>query len=121
MNAEDLKKRTKRFALDGIGLFRVLPNEEVARIIGKQMVRCSTSVGANYRSACLAKSKADMVHKLKIVEEESDEAAYWLELLMESNSCPKVDCRPLHREATEIKSIMTASILTLKNGKRDQS
>lgn len=83
-------------------------------MIARQLIRCASSVGANYRSACLAKSNSDMVSKLKIVEEESDESKYWLELLCESNTIDQSSIDPLHREADEIFKIMSASVKTLR-------
>ena len=79
----DLQDRTKKFALDVIRLCTRLPQKQEYWIIGKQLIRSATSVGANYRSACRAKSKADFIAKLSIVEEEADESIYWLELLEE--------------------------------------
>lgn len=115
MTPEELKQRTKAFALASIRLFQTLPPDDVSRIIGKQFVRCATSVGANYRAACLAKSPADMINKLKIVEEEVDESGYWLELLEESRLVSPDALKALHQESTEIRKIITASILTLKD------
>lgn len=115
MTPEALQKRTKLFAVDVIRLYRSLPNDEVARIIGKQIVRSGTSVGANYRSACLAKSTADMVNKLKIVEEESDETAFWLELLREADVMVSPQADRLLQEANELRKITSASIKTLKS------
>lgn len=82
MTEIELKNRTKQFALRIINLYKALPNENVAQIIGKQLLRSGTSVGANYRAACLGKSKADFVAKLGIVQEEADECIYWIELLL---------------------------------------
>jgi len=79
----DLQARTKQFALDMIRLCAQLPQKQEYWIISKQVMRSATSVGANYRSACRAKSKADFINKMSIVEEEADESAYWLELLEE--------------------------------------
>jgi len=82
MDAEELKKQTQQFAIAIIFLVQNFPNQSAARIIGNQLLRCGTSVGANYRAACRARSGADFVAKLKIVEEECDEVIYWLELLL---------------------------------------
>src|SRR6478735_142104 len=84
MTQEQMKQRTKRFALRIIKLANSLPNTLAAITIGKQLLRSGTSVGANYRSACRAKSTADFISKLSIVEEESDESIYWMELLIEA-------------------------------------
>ena len=84
MNKEEMKQRTKRFALDIIRLVRSLPRSPLADTMGRQLLRAGTSVGANYRAACRAKSTADFIAKMGTVEEEIDESAYWLELLTES-------------------------------------
>src|SRR2546430_721605 len=76
----EFKRKTKLAALSSIAFVDALPRQTAAQVIGKQFIRCATSVGANYRAACRAKSVADMVAKLAIVEEEADEAVYWLEL-----------------------------------------
>lgn len=83
MNETIFKQRTKNLALRVIRLVESLPNTKTAHIIGKQLIRSATSVGANYRASCRAKSTADMINKLKIVEEETDETLYWMELLTE--------------------------------------
>ncbi|MCB0037997.1 MAG: four helix bundle protein [Anaerolineales bacterium] len=93
----------------------VLPKNRVANIFAKQIIRSATSVGANYRAACRAKSTADMVAKLAIVEEESDETLYWLELIAESNLLPADQLRPHWSEMNEILSMTISSIKTLKN------
>ena len=117
MNPDQLRHRTKRFALQVIGLVRSLPSDSTAQIIGRQLLRSATSVGANYRSACLAKSKPDMIAKLKVVEEESDEAVYWLELLLESGYSHN-DLPPLLTEGDELRRIMAASAITLRRADR---
>ena len=85
MTQTEMKERTKKFALRVIRLTESLPHAKTADVIGKQLVRCGTSVGANYRAACRAKSTADFISKLSIVEEEADESIYWMELLIEAN------------------------------------
>lgn len=115
MNEELFKKRTKQAALDIIKMTEVLPKNRVANIFAKQIIRSATSVGANYRAACRAKSTADMVAKLAIVEEESDETLYWLELIAESNLLPADQLRPHWSEMNEILSMTISSIKTLKN------
>ncbi len=84
MTEQEFKDRTKQIALRVIRLVESLPNTKTAQIIGKQLLRSATSVGANYQAACRGKSTADILHKLAIVEEEADESLYWLELLIES-------------------------------------
>jgi len=81
---KDLKQRTKKFALRIIRLVEALPKGRTADVIGRQLLRSGTSVGANYRSACRAKSTADFVSKMGIVEEEADESLFWMELLVEA-------------------------------------
>ncbi|MGD0338356.1 MAG: four helix bundle protein [Bacteroidota bacterium] len=83
MTPDELKKRTKKFSLDIIRLVESLPNNKIGNILGKQLMRSATSVGANYRSACRARSKADFISKIQIVEEEADESMYWLEMIQE--------------------------------------
>jgi four helix bundle protein len=80
----DLKQRTKVFALDVIRMIGALPHNNTSVVIERQLLRSATSVGSNYRSACLARSKADFISKMGIVQEEADESVYWLELLEES-------------------------------------
>ena len=84
MTKEEMKKRTKQFSLRIIKLVESLPKEKVANVIGNQLLRAGTSVGANYRAACRGRSKADFISKMGIVEEEADECIYWMELLVES-------------------------------------
>jgi four helix bundle protein len=109
-----MKERTKRFALRITRLVSSLPNTTIARTLGKQLVRSGTSVGANYRSACRAKSTADFICKLAIVEEEADESIYWMELLVDSNIVPRPLLADLADEANQIVSIIVAAIKTSK-------
>ena len=109
---DDLKARTYAFALRIIHLWRALPHREDAHVLGKQLLRCGTSVGANYRSACLAKSPKDFLNKVRICLEEADESCYWLNLLIETEILPESKLRPLLTEAHEISAIMTASANT---------
>ncbi len=101
-----LKLRTKTFVLASIKLFQSLPKTEEARIVGKQFLRSSSSVGANYRAACRARSKAEFFAKLSITVEEADETQFWLEILLESGIVTK-DIRDLMKEAGEIVAILT--------------
>ena len=109
MNEEELKKRTKQFGLRTMKLVSVLPKSIEGRAIGNQLIRSGTSVGANYRSACKGRSKAEFIAKLGIVEEEADESAYWMELIIEGNLLQKSTVDPLLKEANEIVAIMAAS------------
>lgn len=81
MNKEDLKSRTKRFAIDVIKVCDQLPKSIACKVFSKQLIRCSSSIGANYRAVCRAKSGADFINKLKIVEEETDEAIYFFRII----------------------------------------
>jgi four helix bundle protein len=114
MKETDLKLRTKQFALRTIKLVSALPKSYQAEVLGKQLLRSGTSVGANYRAACRGKSKADFVNKLLICLEEVDESAFWLELLWESGILEKVKLENLHKEADELTAIFSASITTTK-------
>lgn len=115
MNERDLKQRTKEFSLRIIKLSGALPKTDAGRAISKQLIRCGTSVGANYRSACRARSKADFIAKLAIVEEETDESAFWLEVIIESGLMRKELIEPLLIEANEILAIIVASQKSLKS------
>lgn len=85
MNPEILKERTKQFGLRVLNLYEEISKTKKGEILGNQLLRSGTSVGANYRAACRAKSNADFIYKIQIVEEEADESVYWLELISESN------------------------------------
>ena len=114
MPAADLKLRTKRFALDVIAFAETLPKDETSRILGRQLLRSGTSVGANYRSAKRAKSNADFIAKMGIVEEEADESGYWLELLTESGKVSAAKSATLLQESNELVAIAVASINTAR-------
>ena len=109
MNKEDLKARTKKFSLRVINLVNALPKTRTGNVIGHQLLRSGTSVGANYRATCLGKSKADFISKLGTVIEEADESAFWMELIIESNLMPKKLVKDLLNETNEIVAIMVAS------------
>ena len=110
----DLKARTHAFALDAIRLIRSLPRDSVSVVVGRQLLRSATSVGANYRSACRARSRPDFIAKLTVVEEEIDESSYWLELLVESGSTSGERAAPLVREADELVRIVVCSARTAR-------
>ena len=114
MKEKDLKKRTKEFALRIIRLVEALPKGRVSDVIGRQLLRSGTSVGANYRSSCRARSKADFISKMGIVEEESDESHYWMELLVEAGIVQITKLESLMKEADEILAIIVSSIKTAK-------
>jgi len=109
MNADDLKKRTKQFALRVLKLVAALPNTFAGRAIGGQLVRSGTSVGSNYRAACRGRSRAEFVAKLGVVEEEADESAFWMELIIESELLKPKQVEPLLKEGYELTKIMAQS------------
>ena len=109
MDAEDLKKRTKEFALRILKLVAALPNNLQGRTVGGQLIRAGTSVGSNYRAACRGRSRAEFIARLGIVEEEADESAFWLELIIEGALLKENQVRPLLDEANELTRIMASS------------
>jgi len=109
MNKDELKNRTKKFALQIIKLVDELPNTIAGRAIGNQIIRSGTSVASNYRSACRARSNADFISKITVVEEECDETLFWLELIDESGLIEKEKLIFLIKEADELTAIFTAS------------
>lgn len=118
MNTTALKQRTQAFALRVIKLVQALPIGVEGAVLGRQLLRCGTSVGANYRAACWAKSNADFIHKLKIVEEECDESLYWMELIVAAELMTASQLAALMGEADELLSIFVASILTTRNNRK---
>jgi four helix bundle protein len=118
MDKDQLKQRTKKFALDIITFVESLPKGKTAEIIGRQLLRSGTSVGANYRAACRARSSADFIAKMGIVEEELDESIYWLELLVDSGIVSSDRIALLTKEADELLAITVSSIRTAKGNNR---
>ena len=118
MNKEDLKNRTKKFSIDVFNFCANLPKNPAFYVFSKQLIRCSSSIGANYRAACRAKSNADFINKLKIVEEETDETIYFLELIKEVNSENSETISKLLSEANELLAIFVASIKTVRKRKK---
>jgi four helix bundle protein len=118
MNADEMKQRTRAFALRVIRLVEALPKTKTADVVGKQLLRCGTSVGANYRASCRAKSPADFIAKMGIVEEEADETIYWMEMLIESGLIEKDRVAGLLDEANQIVAIVVSSIKTARSHKR---
>ncbi len=108
MSKDDLKNRTKKFALRIIKLVSSLPNTLEARLIGRELLKSGTSVGANYREATRSRSKAEFRAKIGIVEQEADETLYWLELLQESGIVEEKDIRDLIVESDELVAIFTS-------------
>ena len=119
MDEKTFKARTKKLTVAIIKQMDKLPKSRAADVVAKQTIRSGTSIGANYRAACRAKSTADMINKMKIVEEESDETMYWLEILADADLAPKEQIRELYKETNEILAMTIASVKTLRN--RSQS
>jgi four helix bundle protein len=120
MNYDNLKERTKKFALNVIRLTESLPKDQTSRVLGKQLLRCGTSVGANYRAVCRAKSTADLITKFGTVEEEADESGYWLDLLVAAGKLDQERAGSLLQEANELTAIAVSSICTArKSGGRE--
>jgi four helix bundle protein len=114
----DLRARTKSFGLRVIRLVRALPRDVAADVMGRQLLRAATSVGANYRAACRARSPADFIAKMGIVEEEADESAFWIELLIEDGLLDPQRAQGLLNEANELLAITVASIRTARKNKQ---
>lgn len=121
MDKRTMKQRTKQFALRNVRLIQTLPPGQVSDVLGKQLLRSSTSVGANYRAACRAKSTADFIYKLSVVEEEADESAYWLELIVESGLMKASLLEELMKEADELVAITVATIRSTKQRETKKS
>jgi len=115
--AKQLQDRTKAFAIRIIHAFAALPKLEAARIIGKQFLRSGSSVAANYRAACRARSKAEFISKLSIVVEEADETLFWLDLLVDSNLVRSEVVETLHGECNELLRIFSSSLVTAKSNR----
>jgi four helix bundle protein len=117
MTREEMKARTKAYANRIVKLCEALPNKWVARTLGMQLLRSGTSVGANYRAVCRAKSTADFLNKLRIVEEECDESLFWMELLVENNFVKARRLTSLMKEGDEILAIVVASAKSTRASK----
>ena len=118
MKHQNLKLRTKTFALKVIEFCESLPKDETSRVLGRQLLRAATSVGANYRAVCRAKSKADFISKFATVLEEADESAFWIELLLDSGRVRDERASPLLGEANELIAISISSINTARTKPR---
>ena len=114
MTRDEMKARTKTYANRIVKLCEALPDRWVARTLGGQLLRSGTSVGANYRAVCRAKSTADFLNKLRIVEEECDESLFWMELLVENNLVKGARLKCLMQEGNELLSIVVASAKTTR-------
>jgi four helix bundle protein len=115
---QELRARTTQFALRIVRLFRSLPSSQEARILGQELLRSGTSVGANYCAVCKARSRADFISKLGIVEEEIDESVFWLESIVRAEIMPASRMRELIQEAGELSAIFAASRRTAKQNNR---
>ncbi|GAC1302455.1 MAG: four helix bundle protein [Mucilaginibacter sp.] len=111
--AEAFKTRTKKFVVDNIKFYRTLPAPEQAKIIGRQLLRSSSSVGANYRAACRARSQAEFHAKLSTVVEEADESVFWMEILIEAEVAKQPQISSIYDEAVQILKIAAASRKTV--------
>lgn len=120
MDRQDLKERTKQLALRIIHLTESLPKSRTADVIARQLLRSGTSVGANYRSACRARSQADFISKIGIAIEEADESLYWMELLVDAGLINAARLESLMKEADELIAILTASSQTAKRNLSNQ-
>ena len=118
MDANEMKRRTRRYALAIVRLVEGLPKTKTAAVIGNQLLRCGTSVGANYRASCRARSQADFIAKMGIVEEEADESMYWMELLVDAGLANKGDVNELMSEANQIVAMVVSSIKTARGVSR---
>ncbi len=115
MTEQEFKNKTKNYALRVIRMVEALPNNRTSDVIGKQLLRSATSVGANYRAACRAKSSIDLIAKLAIVEEEADESLYWMELLIEAELVSSARLADLMAEGDAITAMIVASIKTVRS------
>ena len=121
MNAQDLKDRTKQFALHVMRLVDALPDTPKGRAVASQLVRSGMSLAANYRAACRGRPHAEFISKIGVAEEEADETVLWLELIVEDKLLPEKKIAPLLKEANEITAIMAASYIFASRNKRDPS
>jgi four helix bundle protein len=118
MTTQELKNRTFEFGVRVISAVEALPKTETARILGRQLLRAGTSVGANYRAAARARSQADFISKLGVVEEECDESAYWMEVIIARKLLRRAQLKKIVAEANELLAITVASIKTARRGHR---
>lgn len=119
IQSDQLKNRTKQFALQIVKIFRSLPKTTEAQIIGKQLLRSGTSVAANYRATCRARSRAEFISKIGVVVEEADETVFWIELLVESGVIEKISLNELLSEANQLLAIFASSQITAKSNNRN--
>lgn len=118
MNREELKERTKQFALRVMRLVDAMPNSTKGRALAAQLVRSGTSVAANYRAACRGRSRAEFIAKIGVVEEEADETALWLELIIADELLSEKKVQPLLSEANELTAIMAATYISARRNSK---
>jgi four helix bundle protein len=118
MTRAEFTAKTKKFALSVVGLVEQLPLSKTSDVVGKQLLRSATSVAANYRASCRARSRREFIAKMGIVEEEADESQFWLEVLVNRGLVEKSNGVILHREAGEIVALTVASIRTARRTPR---
>ncbi len=121
MNSKELKARTQKFALDIIQFVEKLPSKKTSDVLGRQLMRSSCAVGANYRAACRAQSYSHFISKLSIAEEESDESLFWLEMISKAGLANENIILPLIKEADELTAIFTAARKTSRVNKNQKS
>jgi four helix bundle protein len=114
---QELRERTKKFAIRIVRLFQALPKSTEAQVMGKQLLRCGTSVAANYRAVCRARSKAEFIARMGIVAEEADESVLWLELMEEIGILSRNRLQDILREAQELAAIFSTSLKTAKGNR----
>jgi len=114
MGPEELRVRTKQFAVRVVRLYKALPFSADAQVLGKQLLRCGTAVAANYRAACRGRSRAEWIAKIGLVVEEADESCFWLEMLSDCDIVPAARLKDLHQEAHELSKLFTASQRTAR-------
>jgi len=112
----DLRQRTAAFAVDVVRLVERLPRSRTTDVLSRQLLRAGTSVAANYRAACRARSRREFIARLGIVEEEADEAMFWIGLLQETGHADRVHAAAIRQEAGELVAIIVASIRTARRG-----
>ena len=115
--AQKLQNRTKQFAIQIIQAFSSLPKTEAARIIGRQFLRSDTSVAANYRAVCRARSRAEFISKIAVVVEEADETLFWLDLLVDAGLTQNQAVSALRTECAELLKIFSRSLTTAKSNR----
>ena len=106
---QTFQRRTKQQAISALAVYKSLPKTEEGRIIGKQFLRAALSIGANYRAACRARSKAELFSKLSITVEEADEVLYWIEIMEEAKMVRSADVKNFYKEASEILAVLSTA------------